>query len=164
MRIAIDIAIQCEDWSLTAPALEALAERIADACLETSRILLLEDAELSLLFCDDATIQTLNASWRNQDKPTNVLSFPAASPAELKSARLLGDVAIAFETTKREAMAEGKPFADHVAHLLAHGLLHLFGFDHESDADAERMEAMERAVLARLGVPDPYRIQDLEVR
>lgn len=164
MKLAIDIAVEHEQWAVAIPALEELAEGVADACLAEAHPQLADGAELSLLFCDDATIRGLNACWRKQDKATNVLSFPAASLDQLGTARLLGDVAIAFETAEREASEEGKPFRDHVAHLIAHGLLHLLGFDHEDEADAERMERTERDSLARLGVPDPYRTHDLEGR
>lgn len=164
MRLTIDVAVEGEDWRVAAPGLEHLAERVVEACLAVANPHLSEGAELSVLFCDDAKIRTLNEAWRSQDKATNVLSFPAASLSQLPSARILGDVAVAFQTAQREARDEGKPFKDHVAHLLAHGLLHLLGFDHENDEDAERMEAIERDALGRLGVPDPYRAQDLEAR
>jgi probable rRNA maturation factor len=105
--------------------------------------------ELSLLFTDDAGIRRLNGEFRGQDKPTNVLSFPQAGP-------LLGDVILAAETVRAEAALVRKPIEAHMAHLIIHGLLHLLGFDHEEDADAETMEALERAALAKIGLPDPY--------
>ena len=105
-------------------------------------------------------MRALNARWRGLDQPTNVLSFPAAAPAGIAKARLLGDVVLAFETMAREAADEGKPLADHYRHLVAHGFLHLLGFDHDSEADAERMEAIETRILARLGVADPYRVDE----
>ena len=115
------------------------------------------DRTLAVLLTDDAAIRRLNAQWRGIDKPTNVLSFPPAPPAAPASgAKSLGDIAIAYETTAREARDEDKPFADHLSHLAVHGFLHLMGYDHESDAHAETMEQLERAILARLGVPDPY--------
>lgn len=116
-------------------------------------------AELSVVLTDDASIRAINAQWRQKDEPTNVLSFPAP-PATPGAPRLLGDIVIAHETTAREAKAEGKPFADHLGHLAVHGFLHLLGYDHESDADAEVMERLERAILAKLGVPDPYAARD----
>ncbi len=115
------------------------------------------DAEVSVLFCNDAFIATLNERWRGIAKPTNVLSFPADDP----SGTLLGDVIVAFETSAREAEAEGKSLRDHVSHLLVHGTLHLLDFDHDDEAEAEAMEAAERAVLATLGVADPYAGADL---
>ena len=105
-------------------------------------------AELSVVLTDDASIRAINAQWRHKDEPTNVLSFPAP-PAVPGAPHLLGDIVIAHETTKREAEAEGKPFADHLRHLAVHGFLHLLGYDHESDADAEVMERLERDLLAR---------------
>ena len=117
------------------------------------------NGELAIVLTDDAAIRTLNRDWRGKDAPTNVLSFPAAAPSAPRAgdARLLGDIVIAYETTAREAVAEGKPFAHHLAHLAVHGFLHLLGYDHETDAEAEAMEALEIAVLRRLGVPNPYR-------
>ena len=109
--------------------------------------------ELSCLLSDDASIRELNARWRGMDKPTNVLSFPATGPgAEL----LLGDVVLAFETVSREAAAENKPIRDHVVHLIVHGVLHLLGHDHEDDAEADTMEALEIRALHRLGFANPY--------
>jgi probable rRNA maturation factor len=107
---------------------------------------------VTILLTDDAAIQDLNARFRNKNAPTNVLSFPAPATA----APHLGDIALAYGVCAREADAQGKPLAHHLMHLTAHGVLHLLGYDHESDADAERMEALEREILAGLGVPDPY--------
>jgi probable rRNA maturation factor len=122
------------------------------------------DAELAVMLTDDAGIRTLNLNWRSVDKPTNVLSFPALQPAggyEPDDApRMLGDIAIAYETTRREADEEQKPFGHHLSHLAVHGFLHLVGYDHEKDGEAEQMESLERDILARLGVPDPYADQD----
>ena len=114
--------------------------------------------EVSILFADDATVQELNRTWRGQDKPTNVLSFPAApQPAHAGVARPLGDVVLAYDTMLRESEAQSKPLADHLAHLLVHGILHLLGQDHETgEAQAQAMEALEVAALASLGVADPY--------
>jgi probable rRNA maturation factor len=114
------------------------------------------DREVSVVLTDDDAIKTLNAQWRKKDEPTNVLSFPA--PAN--GAGILGDIVIAYETTAREAAQEQKPLADHLSHLAVHGFLHLLGYDHESDADADVMEQLEREILARLGVPDPYMIRE----
>jgi probable rRNA maturation factor len=114
-----------------------------------------KDRVLAVLLTDDASIRRLNAQWRHIDKPTNVLSFPPA-PGQQGPVASLGDIAIAYETTAREAGEEGKPFANHLAHLAVHGFLHLLGHDHETDAAAEQMEGLERAILARLGVSDPY--------
>ena len=116
-------------------------------------------AELAVMLTDDAGIRTLNGNWRGIDKPTNVLSFPALQPVgdvPDDMPRMLGDIAIAYETTRREADEEDKPFEHHLSHLAVHGFLHLIGYDHENDDDAEAMEALEREILAQLGIPDPY--------
>ena len=118
------------------------------------------DAELAVMLTDDPGIRTLNSNWRGIDKPTNVLSFPALQGEGARkpddAPRMLGDIAIAYETTRREADAEGKPFEHHLSHLAIHGFLHLIGYDHENDADAEEMEALETEILQQLGIPDPY--------
>lgn len=118
------------------------------------------DAEIAVMLTDDAGIRTLNSNWRGIDKPTNVLSFPALQPTGPRgdddAPRMLGDIAIAYETMRREADEEQKPFDHHLSHLTVHGFLHLIGYDHESDAEAEEMEALETEILAHLGVPDTY--------
>jgi probable rRNA maturation factor len=118
------------------------------------------DAELAVMLTDDSGIRTLNSNWRGIDKPTNVLSFPALQPTGAPkpgdAPRMLGDIAIAYETMRREADEEQKPFDHHLSHLAVHGFLHLIGYDHENDADAEAMESLETEILAQLGVPDPY--------
>jgi probable rRNA maturation factor len=130
----------------------AVAAEIADA--DTG------DAELAVMLTDDAGIRTLNSNWRGIDKPTNVLSFPALQPTgpakPADAPRMLGDIAIAYGTTRREADDEQKPFDHHLSHLAVHGFLHLIGYDHEKDGDAEAMETLEREILAQLGIPDPY--------
>ena len=122
-------------------------------------------AELAIVLSNDSTIQALNRDWRGKDTPTNVLSFPAAPDLPVRSQRrgkspgwspYIGDIVIAYQTTAREAVAEGKPFDHHLAHLAVHGFLHLLGYDHENDRDAEKMESLERRILARLAIPDPY--------
>ena len=155
LDISLDIAIESALWDSFAEA-GALAETAIGAALQHADAELFPGAEVSLLLCDDAFIRALNARWRGQDKPTNVLSFPAATdPA---ATPMLGDIAIAFETLAREAEDEGKSLRAHYVHLLVHGALHLVGYDHQSDAEAEVMERLERACLASLGIDDPYRI------
>lgn len=163
----IDILIEDDTWD--AAALEALAAR---AGIETLEALGLEPDQfaVSILAADDARIAALNAEFRGKSSPTNVLSWPsearaAATPGEMPHlprphpvgpAQELGDIALARGVIAREAAAAGKPFADHLAHLLVHGMLHLLGFDHVTDADATLMEGLETRILANLGVPDPY--------
>jgi len=148
----IDIAAEAGDW-------DAGAEKTVRRALEAAAATIGKDFRnhaVAVLLTDNAAIRKLNAQWRGLDKPTNVLSFPAAKVPGAAVASL-GDIAIAYETTAREAAEEGKPFGHHLSHLAVHGFLHLLGHDHESDRDAETMEQLERVVLARIGVPDPYR-------
>jgi len=118
------------------------------------------DAELAVMLTDDLGIRTLNSSWRGIDKPTNVLSFPALQPRTERqpgdAPRMLGDIAIAYETMRKEADDEQKPFDHHLSHLAVHGFLHLIGYDHEKEDEAEAMEALEQEILAQLGIPNPY--------
>ena len=122
------------------------------------------EAELAVMLTDDAGIRTLNSNWRGIDKPTNVLSFPALQPTGASgpddAPRMLGDIAIAYETTRKEADDEQQPFDHHLSHLAIHGFLHLIGYDHETDDDAEAMEGLEQEILAQLGIPDPYADRD----
>lgn len=159
MSLTVDIAVEDPSWAAI-PDLQALVERAAAAALAEAGVDPGEPLELSCLFCDDDAIRALNAQWRGKDKPTNVLSFPTpeeAMGADVPGAEaLLGDIAVAWGTVLREAEAEGRPVADHVAHLVVHGTLHLLGEDHEEDAEAESMEALETRAMARLGLPDPY--------
>lgn len=147
--VALDVAVEAGDWP-DAGALEVLAGKAAGAALAAAGEQVPEGAELSLLFTDDAAIAVLNGRWRGKPAPTNVLSFPQGSGP------LLGDVVLAAETVRREAALAGKPLEHHISHLIVHGILHLLGHDHEDDDEAERMEALERIALARLGIPDPY--------
>ena len=153
--IAVDIALEAEAWG-DEDRWRPLAETVAAAVAARDELIVPDAAELSLVLTDDAHIRVLNRNWRGFDKPTNVLSFPAGDDDEEDPGPLLGDVIVAHETMAREAEDEGKSFEDHFAHLLVHGLLHLFGFDHENDAEAEEMEALETEILAGLGVADPY--------
>ncbi len=118
------------------------------------------ESEVAVMLTDDAGIRTLNSNWRGIDKPTNVLSFPALQPTGRRAAgdapRMLGDIAIAYETTRKEADEGETPFDHHLGHLAIHGFLHLIGYDHEKDGEAEAMEALEREILSQLGIPDPY--------
>ena len=156
MGIAIDIAIEHEAWRRVGD-LDGLARRAVDAALACGDADLEEEVEVSLLLCDDVFIQNLNKTWRGKDRPTNVLSFPTEEPA------LLGDIVVAYETTAREAVEEGKSLSDHLSHLIVHGVLHLVGYDHEDEAEAEAMEQLESEVLATLGIACPYRIAEVRM-
>jgi len=116
------------------------------------------------MLTDDAGIRTLNLNWRGVDKPTNVLSFPALQTSRPSAAddapRMLGDIAIAYQTMRKEADEEQKPFEHHLSHLAVHGFLHLIGYDHDEDDDAEAMETLEQEILAQLGIPNPYADRD----
>ena len=147
MSVRVEIAIPCKSWRRALPHAATLARRAVAATLgEAGRD---DDSELSLVLADDAMLARLNAKYRRRKGATNVLSFPGAEP-------LLGDVVIAYQTASREAKAQRKSLADHFAHLVVHGTLHLLGHDHVRSKDARRMEALEVAALFRLGIADPY--------
>ncbi|HEY1943306.1 MAG TPA: rRNA maturation RNase YbeY [Roseiarcus sp.] len=160
MKPKVEFIANSPRWRSSLAA-RKLGRQAIEASVAECGVALYPGAELCVHLETDAHVRELNARWRGLDKPTNVLSFPAADLASLAQARLLGDIVLAFETVAREAEEEGKPLADHYRHLVVHGFLHLVGFDHEDDADAEIMEAMETRILARLGVPDPYRACEL---
>jgi probable rRNA maturation factor len=138
------------------PQSSATIER-AIAAAATATAELSENTEVAVMLTDDDGIRVLNRNWREIDKPTNVLSFPAFQTNAIPGTpRSLGDIAIAYETVRREAEDEGKRFTDHLSHLAVHGFLHLVGYDHENDDDARTMENLERQILAGLGINDPY--------
>ena len=156
----IDVVIDSPLWEREPAAEVGLRRALAAAAAAVPPP---QGAEVAVMLTDDAAIRLLNHDWRGVDKPTNVLAFPAAAPpAGLPSPLPIGDIVIAFETTAREAAAEAKPFADHLAHLAIHGFLHLLGYDHQSDHDAETMEGLEGKILARLGIADPYATSPIE--
>jgi probable rRNA maturation factor len=138
------------------PSARKLARDAIKSAAEESGVVFARGAEATVHLVGDAEIKEINARWRNKNAPTNVLSFPAAPASKIASARLIGDVFVSLQTLQREAAAEDKLLADHFRHLVLHGFLHLLGYDHETAAEAEAMEAMETRALARLGVPDPY--------
>lgn len=157
----IQVSVEAGAWSQRLSGLEGLCEVTVTAVLAAERSALTGPPEISVLLTDDTHIRELNRIWRDKDKATNVLSFPALDddlpPPPPGEPVLLGDVVLAFETVEREALAEAKPLRDHVAHLLVHGTLHLLGYDHEEPDEADAMERRETEILATLGVPDPYR-------
>jgi probable rRNA maturation factor len=162
LGIAVEVLAESPLWGDEPQAETVVRRAVLAAAAATAAA-----GEISLVLADDAALRALNRTWRGIDKPTNVLSFPAA-PAVRGEARgprrprILGDIAIAHETVRREAAAEGKPFEHHLAHLAVHGFLHLLGYDHESESEAEDMERLECTILAGLGVSDPYAPRDSE--
>ncbi|MDR4308205.1 rRNA maturation RNase YbeY [Chelatococcus sambhunathii] len=153
--VALETVRDSELWTILSDAEATVAAAVAAAFAEAG-LVALPEAELAVTLADDARVRALNAEWREKDKPTNVLTFPAVEPDETADAPMLGDVILAFETVEREAREEGRTLSDHVSHLVVHGVLHLFGYDHLEDDEAEEMEAIETRALARLGVADPY--------
>lgn len=148
----IEVEIEADDWLRALPNVAAVVQRAAEAALAAPD-LEIADTTVTVLLTDDAEVRTLNRDHRRQDKPTNILSFPAHETA----LGHLGDLALAYETCAREAGEQGKPLQHHLTHLVVHGVLHLTGWDHQADDEAEAMEQLEREVLAGLDVPDPYR-------
>jgi len=146
-----EIEIEDDAWTAALPEAAAVAERAAKAALGTV------EGGVVVLLTDDETVRDLNARFRDRDRPTNVLSFPAAEMTIPGQAPPLGDLVLAYGVCAAEAEAQGKTLADHLTHLTVHGVLHLLGRDHEEEAEAEAMEAEERTILAALGVADPYR-------
>jgi probable rRNA maturation factor len=169
-RISVAVTVLDPDWPRAVPAVEDLARRAAAAAMAVSgvavRALAARDAEISLVLADDATLRRYNKDYRGIDKPTNVLAFAAVdaprapaggrAPEGAEGPLLLGDVLLARETLAREAGEQGKRPADHLCHLVVHGVLHLLGQDHQSAGEAQVMERLEVAALGRLGVADPY--------
>ncbi|MBA4012924.1 MAG: rRNA maturation RNase YbeY [Phenylobacterium sp.] len=141
--------IEDEAWVAAAPQAQDLVQAAAAAALRQAEF---DGDAVTILLTDDESVRDLNARFRGKDYATNVLSFPAPENPEGH----LGDIALAFGVCAREASEQGKPLAHHLQHLVAHGVLHLLGYDHETDAEAEHMEGLERVILAGLGVPDPY--------
>ncbi|HSG94334.1 MAG TPA: rRNA maturation RNase YbeY [Afifellaceae bacterium] len=162
----IDVSVQAGAW----PAQEDLAET-AKTAVEAATAAASRaagcvwpgsdpDGEVSILFTDDATIRALNERWRGQDKTTNVLSFAQDGPG--RAAGMFGDIVLAQETVAREAALEGKLLDHHIAHMIVHGFLHLLGYDHQNDQDAETMEYLERKALKLIGIADPYALPGTE--
>ena len=151
----VDVLIESPLWEKEPRAAETI-ERAIGAAAEAIDAPL---GEVVVMLADDETIRGLNRDWRKIDKPTNVLSFPAGKTPGIEPA-MLGDIVIAYETLTRECEDEDRVFLNHLAHLAVHGFLHLMGYDHQSDSEAEAMEQLETAILARLDMPDPYLARD----
>ncbi|MGA0603338.1 rRNA maturation RNase YbeY [Caulobacter sp. KR2-114] len=144
----IDVEIEDVDWTAVLPEAETLVRRAAETALAADGVV----GDVTVLLTSDLAVRELNATFRGKDYATNVLSFPAPANPEA----FVGDIALALGVMTREAAEQGKPLAHHLQHLVVHGVLHLIGYDHETDGDADRMESLERALLDGLGVPDPY--------
>ncbi|MDR7115268.1 putative rRNA maturation factor [Caulobacter sp. BE254] len=150
MTMTVDIEIEDEAWTRAEPEAEALVWRAAQAVLDAHEDI--EGQGIVILLADDDSVQVLNRDFRQKDYATNVLSFPSPPNPEGQ----IGDIVLAFGVCAREAAEQGKPLAHHLQHLVAHGVLHLLGYDHQDDAEAQAMEAFEREILAGLDIPDPY--------
>lgn len=147
----IDVEVADPAWMGALPDAEILVRAAATAALDEF-FGFDEDPGIAVLLTDDATLAELNGRFRSKPQPTNVLSFPATPNSE----QHLGDLALAFGVCAREAAEQKKSVSDHLQHLVAHGVLHLLGYDHEDDAEADEMEGLERVILAGLGIADPY--------
>jgi probable rRNA maturation factor len=145
----IDIQVQSPLWE----AEPAAAQTVRDAIAAAATMLSTRNGELGIVLTDDSSIRALNRQWRGIDKPTNVLSFPVRS---FDGPAMFGDIVIAYETLRRECDEEGRIFLHHLAHLTVHGFLHLIGFDHAVDAEAEEMEGLESKIMLRMNLPDPW--------
>ena len=151
MSGAITVLIDDPGWRKPR-GLSARLRRAAEAALPVCGFK--GKSGLTVLLTSDARLKELNRDFRGKNKPTNVLSFPAAENAE----GYRGDVALAYGVTLKEAEAAGRTFADHASHLVVHGVLHLAGYDHEKNRDAQVMEPLEVKILKRLGIADPYKV------
>jgi len=150
-RFKVDVLVESKLWQEPRMVKSLVRRAIKEAAAAVST----SGAELAIVLTNDSAIRLLNRHWRGTDAATNVLSFPAQGAGGKPP--LIGDIVLAYETVAREAHDEGKPFAHHVAHLTVHGFLHLNGYDHQRGKDAEEMEKLERKILRRLAIPDPYR-------
>ena len=150
----IDVEIEDEAWTAALPGVEVVVERACSAALDQLAPAEDGDAEITVavLLTGDDAVADLNQRFRGKAGPTNVLSFPAPANPEGQ----IGDIALAYGVCAREAAQQGKTLQDHLIHLSVHGVLHLLGYDHETDSEAEAMEALERSILETLGVSDPY--------
>lgn len=155
---SVDVIVESGLWDEQPDADRIIRDAIVMAAQETCA----KSGEVAVMLIGDGAMSALNGQWRGMSKPTNVLSFPAAEMPGGETGSHIGDIAIAYETLASEAASEEKPFAHHLAHLAVHGYLHLLGYDHEDMAQAEAMENLERVILAKLGIPDPYMPREAE--
>lgn len=152
----VDIEVQSPLWNAQPLAFQTVRSAIDTA----ARTLSTAEGEVSIVLTDDSAITKLNCDWRGIDKPTNVLSFPTSDRKAGQGETMFGDIVIAYETLERESRDENRAFLHHLAHLTVHGFLHLIGYDHETDAQAEEMEGLESKIMTRMNMPDPYVARD----
>lgn len=171
--LQLDVIVDFPAWLAAVPMVEALCRRSAVAAFDAAAPALFQagteaEAEASVVLSNDAHVKVLNAAWRGKDEATNVLAFPATDLTQARPAAqpplMIGDVIVAFETAAAEATLEGKDLGDHLSHLIVHGMLHLLGYDHRTGSEAEEMENVEVAVLASLGVADPYSAASIDLK
>lgn len=148
--VTADIVVESELWAAEPHAEATVAAAISAAAAHSTR-----GGEVSILLADDSAVRDINRQFRGLDKPTNVLSFPAADTPATQGH--IGDIVIAYETLRKECEAEDRQFVHHLAHLTVHGFLHLIGYDHETDAEADEMEALESRIMISMNMPDPWR-------
>lgn len=172
-RLELDVIVDFPAWLDAVPTAEALCRQSALAAFHAAETALAHagaetEAEASVVLSSDAQIKVLNAAYRGKDEATNVLAFPASDltqsrpPEPQPPPLMIGDVIVAFQTSAAEAALAGKELADHLSHLVVHGMLHLLGYDHRTESEAEEMERLEAAVLASLGVADPYLVASID--
>ncbi len=161
MANMIDVAVVDDRWDAHLDAASVHCRRAAVAAVKGAGLARPAGYEISIVLADDRMVRGLNRKFRGVDKPTNVLAFPAEAKGTPENRPLpMGDVVLAFQTMQAEAKDQAKSLVDHLAHLVVHGVLHLAGHDHENGADADSMEALEAAILERLGIADPYLVDD----
>ena len=153
LRLEADVVRHGDAWR-GARVTDVVLKQAARAALLAAPLLRHGPYQVTIVLTDDREMRDLNRTWRGKDAATNVLSFPAN--AGIREPGLLGDVVLAYETTLKEACEQNIALQDHVSHLVVHGVLHLLGFDHAEEEEAERMENLERTALASLGIADPY--------
>ena len=160
-ELSLELNIAAEGWREVFSQPERAATRAAQAAFQAGEIIHSRDVEASIRLTDDAEIQALNKEYRKKNQPTNVLSFPALDANDLArlpdgAPLILGDIVVALETTLKEAEVETKVPEEHLSHLVVHGMLHLLGYDHETESEAKIMEGLEIHILKGLGIRDPY--------
>jgi probable rRNA maturation factor len=173
-RLELDILVDFPAWLAAVPTAEALCRRAALAAFDATATAHPQagagtEAEASVVLSNDARVKMRNAAWRGKNEATNVLAFPAMDLTEARPQEpqqqpplMIGDIIVAFETAAAEATLEGKNLSDHLSHLVVHGMLHLLGYDHRTAIEAEEMESLEVAVLASIGVADPYSVASID--